>query len=202
MTMWMDPGPSCPDHPFSKELGDRKVSTRVHGVHAHGAIPNLGTGPVPLREGIESPSVSLLGPTFDCLCLFQFLNIYVFLCRVLGVSATPRGGHLTWGHGKAGGQPCLQRTVAGTKAKKIGMEHRPSGSKGAGGGHSLWAWIHGRGQQRGGWRWRGGGSDSTSPFSTAWGPSLAWWHLQQASGDRHRRMPAETALNGDWCWNF
>jgi hypothetical protein len=93
--MWMDPGPSCPDHPFSKELGDRKVSTHVHGVHAHGAIPNLGTGPVPLREGIESPSVSLLGPTFDCLCLFQFLNIYVFLCRVLGVSATPRGGHLT-----------------------------------------------------------------------------------------------------------
>jgi hypothetical protein len=55
MTMWMYPGPSCPDCPFFEELGDTEVNTWVRGVLAHGAILNLGTGPVPLREGVDSP---------------------------------------------------------------------------------------------------------------------------------------------------
>jgi hypothetical protein len=29
MTMWMYPGPSCPDYPFSVELGDTEINTRV-----------------------------------------------------------------------------------------------------------------------------------------------------------------------------
>jgi hypothetical protein len=29
MTMWMYPGPSCPDHPFSAELGDTEINIRV-----------------------------------------------------------------------------------------------------------------------------------------------------------------------------
>jgi hypothetical protein len=31
-----------------------------------------------------------------------------------------------------GGQPCLQRLAAGTKAKEMGLECRPSGSEGMG----------------------------------------------------------------------
>jgi hypothetical protein len=54
MSMWMYSGPSCPDYPFSEELGDTEVNTQVHGFLAHGAILNLGTGPVPLREGVNN----------------------------------------------------------------------------------------------------------------------------------------------------
>jgi hypothetical protein len=62
--MWMYPGPSCPDRPISEELGDTEVNTRVREVHAHGAISNLGTCLVPLREGVENPRVSPLEPSF------------------------------------------------------------------------------------------------------------------------------------------
>jgi hypothetical protein len=31
MTMWMYPGPSCPDHPFYVELGDTKINTWIWG---------------------------------------------------------------------------------------------------------------------------------------------------------------------------
>jgi hypothetical protein len=66
--MWMYPGSSCPDRPFSTELGDTEINTQVRGVLAHGAYFNLGSGLVPLREGVDSPSVSSLGLSFDCLC--------------------------------------------------------------------------------------------------------------------------------------
>jgi hypothetical protein len=29
MTMWMYPGPSCPDYPFSIELEDMEINTRI-----------------------------------------------------------------------------------------------------------------------------------------------------------------------------
>jgi hypothetical protein len=29
MTMWMYLGPSCPDHPFSVELGDTENNTQI-----------------------------------------------------------------------------------------------------------------------------------------------------------------------------
>jgi hypothetical protein len=31
MTMWVYPGPSCPDRPFIVELGDTEINTRVWG---------------------------------------------------------------------------------------------------------------------------------------------------------------------------
>jgi hypothetical protein len=68
--MWMYPGPSCSNHPFSEELGDMMINTQIHRVHAYGVVLSLGTGPAPLREGVDSPWVSLLGPTFSYLCQF------------------------------------------------------------------------------------------------------------------------------------
>jgi hypothetical protein len=55
MTMWMYSGPSCHDRPFSEELGDTEINTWVHGVLDHGAVLNLGTSPIPLGEGVDSP---------------------------------------------------------------------------------------------------------------------------------------------------
>jgi hypothetical protein len=62
--MWMYPGPSCPDHPFSTELSDMEISTRVQGVLAYGADLNLGSVSVPLRARVDSPWVSPLRLTF------------------------------------------------------------------------------------------------------------------------------------------
>jgi hypothetical protein len=63
-------GAKLPDRPFSKELGNMEVNTRVREVLAHGAILNHGTCPVPLREGVDNPWVSPLGPSFGYLCQF------------------------------------------------------------------------------------------------------------------------------------
>jgi hypothetical protein len=60
MTMWMHMGPGCPDLPFSTELGDSEINTRVREILAHGVDQNFGSGSVPPREGVESPWVSLL----------------------------------------------------------------------------------------------------------------------------------------------
>jgi hypothetical protein len=92
MTKWMYSGPSCLDHPFSEELGDTEINTQIRMVLAHGAILNLGTGPSSLREGVDSTWVSLLGHTLGYLCQFQFLSVFVFMRRVLGAFAAPRGG--------------------------------------------------------------------------------------------------------------
>jgi hypothetical protein len=85
--MWVDLGPSCPDCPFSEELGDTKVNTWVCE-----AVLNLGTGPIPLREGVNNPRVWSLRPSLDYLCQFWFLNVFVFLCRVSGMFAMPHDG--------------------------------------------------------------------------------------------------------------
>jgi hypothetical protein len=66
--MWMYLGPSCPNRPFSEELGDTEINTQIRGVLAHGANLNFGSGPVPLREGVESPWVSLLKLTLVYRC--------------------------------------------------------------------------------------------------------------------------------------
>jgi hypothetical protein len=52
-TMWMYPGPSCPNRPFSKELDDVEINTGIHKVLAHGADLNPRANPAPLREGVE-----------------------------------------------------------------------------------------------------------------------------------------------------
>jgi hypothetical protein len=90
MTMQMCPGPSCPDCPFSTELGDRKINTRIRGVLAPGAEQNPGFSPVPLREKVDNPWVSLLYLAFSYLCHSSFLNIDMFLSRVSGVPVAPR----------------------------------------------------------------------------------------------------------------
>jgi hypothetical protein len=92
ITMWMYPGPCCPDRPFNVELGDTEVNTRVHGVLSHGAVPDLGMGPIPLREGVDNPCVCPLRPSCGYLFQFWFLNVCVILCRVLSMFTMPRGG--------------------------------------------------------------------------------------------------------------
>jgi hypothetical protein len=47
MSIWMYPGPGCPNRPFSKELCDTEINTRIRGVLAHRVVLNLGTGPTP-----------------------------------------------------------------------------------------------------------------------------------------------------------
>jgi hypothetical protein len=48
MFMWMYPRPSYPDRPFSAELDDMKINTRVHRVLDRGADLILGSSPIPL----------------------------------------------------------------------------------------------------------------------------------------------------------
>jgi hypothetical protein len=45
--MWLYPGPRCPDCPFSDELGEVEVNTRIRNVLDHGADLNPGAGPAP-----------------------------------------------------------------------------------------------------------------------------------------------------------
>jgi hypothetical protein len=98
MTMWMYPGPSCPSHPFSVELGDTENNTQIRGVLAHGADLNFGSSPVPLREGVESPWVSLLKLILVYLCQFLLLKTRAFFlaldlryaCSALQGSPCPR----------------------------------------------------------------------------------------------------------------
>jgi hypothetical protein len=72
--MWMFPGPSCPDCPFFAELDGVEVNTRILGVLAHGDDLIFSFDLVPLREGADSPWVSLLELTFFCLCQFLFFQ--------------------------------------------------------------------------------------------------------------------------------
>jgi hypothetical protein len=74
--MGMYTRPSCPDHPFDKELENTGVNTRIRGVLAHGVDHSFGSIPVPLREGVDSPWVSLLELTFFCLCKFLFFSMH------------------------------------------------------------------------------------------------------------------------------
>jgi hypothetical protein len=73
--MWMYRGPSCPDCPFSEELGDAEINTCIHRVLAHGVILNPRAGPTPLREGVDGTRVSLFAFTFgnlrNLICLWH-----------------------------------------------------------------------------------------------------------------------------------
>jgi hypothetical protein len=95
--MRMYQGPSCPDHPFSVELGDTEINTRIWGILAHGAVMNIGSSLVPLTEGVESPWVSLLEIILVCLHQFLLLKTCVFvLCPGSWVCTQhPTRGHLT-----------------------------------------------------------------------------------------------------------
>jgi hypothetical protein len=62
------------------------------GVLAPRADPNRGSGPVPLRERVDSSCVSLLGLAFSYLCPSPFLNVSMLLCSIPSELAAPRGG--------------------------------------------------------------------------------------------------------------
>jgi hypothetical protein len=68
----MYPGPSCPDCPSPEELSAMEVDGRIHKVLDLGVSPNPGVGPVPLRKGITSASVSTLGPVSVAFALKSF----------------------------------------------------------------------------------------------------------------------------------
>jgi hypothetical protein len=70
--MWMYPTPCCPSHPFSAELGDMEINSRVRRVLAHGADLNLGSSPVPLGEGVDGPLVSPLELLAYVCCLLVY----------------------------------------------------------------------------------------------------------------------------------
>jgi hypothetical protein len=53
--MWIYSKPSSPDCPFSPEMGDTEISIQIRGVIDHGADLNIGSVPVPLREGVDNP---------------------------------------------------------------------------------------------------------------------------------------------------
>jgi hypothetical protein len=90
--MLMHLGPSCLDWPFSMELDNMEINTRIRGVLVPGVDPNLGSGSVPLSERVNSPCVSLLGLAFSFLCQSPFLNVSMFLFTISGALAVPCGG--------------------------------------------------------------------------------------------------------------
>jgi hypothetical protein len=60
--------PSYPGYPFSEQLGDAEINTRIHRFLAHGVYLNPGAIPTPLRERIDNTKVSLFAITFDNPC--------------------------------------------------------------------------------------------------------------------------------------
>jgi hypothetical protein len=45
MTMWVYPGPSCPDHSFFTKLDDAKINTGIRGIVVNGADQNSSPSP-------------------------------------------------------------------------------------------------------------------------------------------------------------
>jgi hypothetical protein len=64
MTILMYLGSSCPNRPFSEELGNAEINTHVHRVLAHGVVLNPLASPTPLSKGVDSTRVSLFAFTF------------------------------------------------------------------------------------------------------------------------------------------
>jgi hypothetical protein len=85
----MYPGPSCLDCSFFEELREAEINTRVHNMD-HEANLNPGANPAPLREGVASARVSLLG----------------FVLAVCAISSSHHARDLM--DGEAGSKPCPQ----------------------------------------------------------------------------------------------
>jgi hypothetical protein len=130
--MWFYLGPSCPDRPFSEELGDVEINTWIHKVLAHGADLNLEVGLAPLREGIDSTRVSPIKFVFGS--LHNFI-LSTHSCpyagsRVCSQRATRH--QLTRGCDEAGSEPCPQRADVSMETEKADLECRSYGGEGAG----------------------------------------------------------------------
>jgi hypothetical protein len=159
--MWLYLGLSCPDHPFSEDLGDLKINTQIHKVLDHRADLNPGTAPAPLREGVDNTNVSPLRFIFGSLHNFIHSS-HLCLCAGSRVCSQRDAGHQpARGCDEVGSKMCPQREVAGIETEKAGLEYNSYGCKGAGGGYPHRTLIVGRGGRR------GCGSNSTSPISTA-----------------------------------
>jgi hypothetical protein len=89
--MWLYMRPSCPDCPFSEELGNVKINTQIHKVLAPGADLNHGASPAPLREEVYNTSVSPLGSVFWPFAQFHSLIVLMFFLKVLGILTARHG---------------------------------------------------------------------------------------------------------------
>jgi hypothetical protein len=100
--MWMYPRPSCPNHPFSEELGEVEINTRIHRVHDHGADLNLGVDPTHIREGVDNTRVSLSAFTFDSSCHFDLLMVFTSVRSVWRILTVRHRGspYLSTGQGE------------------------------------------------------------------------------------------------------
>jgi hypothetical protein len=56
---WMYPGPSCLNRSFFAELDNVEIEAWIRGILVRGANHNSNPSPIPLREGVISPWVSL-----------------------------------------------------------------------------------------------------------------------------------------------
>jgi hypothetical protein len=70
--MGMYSGPSCPDVPSSEELSMEEVDAQIHMGLDLEASPNLIVGHVPIRRGIASAKVSMLGPVSAAFMIISF----------------------------------------------------------------------------------------------------------------------------------
>jgi hypothetical protein len=55
MTIWMYPGSSYPDRPFSVELGDTEINTQIRGVSLTGLIRILALARFLYGKGVKAP---------------------------------------------------------------------------------------------------------------------------------------------------
>jgi hypothetical protein len=55
VNVWMHSGPSCPDCPFSMELGNTGIETQIRWVLAYWVDPNFGPGLVPPKGEGQQP---------------------------------------------------------------------------------------------------------------------------------------------------
>jgi hypothetical protein len=82
--MWLYPWPRCPDHPFSDELGDAEVNTRICKVLDHGANLNPGASPAPWGKGLLASRLVYLHPSWQFV-QFHPLIMLVILCKASGM---------------------------------------------------------------------------------------------------------------------
>jgi hypothetical protein len=105
--MWAYPGSSCPNCPSPEELSVVEVEARIRMVLDSVVILSPSAGHDPLRRGITSVRVSILGPIFAAFMVLMILR------RVSGMVAMSHRTPIHRGYLKVGGETCLQRGHTG-----------------------------------------------------------------------------------------
>jgi hypothetical protein len=134
--MWLYQGPSCPDR-YSEELSAAEINSWIHKVLDHGANPNPGVGPIPLREGVASTRVSLFGPVSTGNKILSFHRAHG-LAQVLGGARNePRGVKLSKDAARQDANHALNEKMWSQKERKKeskpGPEVPPVGRRKSGG---------------------------------------------------------------------